>query len=218
MRRLSQAELLTATAFEKNLLKQRHHRSQVALAFGRDRCYEPLSYIELDAAAILLTDTLAKVYELDVAAQIVRVHCDKWAEAVALCEIDYKTPGYFFVADFKDSRGKAAHLTGASNVDQGVESFAYIPQAAGHELVSINTVNMAPLIRFVQKTGAAHGINLLDRWVPPHGSPEFKTMFWPYADARDAAIKKVGTDAMLLKAGGKVRASVEKMIEVSDGS
>jgi hypothetical protein len=219
MRQLSQAELMTATALDRNLLKQHQHRGQVALAFGRDRCYESLSYVELDAAAIMLADTITKTHSRDIAAQIVRVHCDKWAEAVALCEIDYQTPGYFVVADFVNSKGQATHLTGATNDQEA--AFALItkqPQAAGHKLTRINFIDMAPLMRFVQSTASKPPLklNLLDRWVPKHGSPEFIKLFSPYADARDAAIKKVSTErveqAMLLKAGGKARANVEKVI------
>jgi hypothetical protein len=208
MRRLSQAELMKATALDRNVLKQHQHRDQVALAFGRQHCYESLSYVELDAAGVMLADTLTKPYGRDVAAQIVRVHCDQWATAIALFEKEYKA-GVFFVADFENAKRQATHLTGASN-DQGdaLDKIRMLPQAAGHKLLSVNFVDMAPLIRFVQKTGAGHGINLLAPWVPPHGSPEFAELFSSYADARDAAIIKVGA---MVKAGEKARAKFEKM-------
>jgi hypothetical protein len=221
MRRLTQAELLTAAAFDRNLLKTLHHRKQVALAFGRDACYLSLSYVELDAAAIMLADTLTKVYGRDVAAQLVRVHCDKWAEAVALFESDPKSPGIFFIADFENGKGKDTHLTGATNttdIEVVAKEIKKQPQAAGHNLLRVNLVNMAPLIREAQKIGAAHGINLLDPWVPKHGSPEFIEMFSPYADARDAAIKKVSAErTVMVKAGVAVRAKFEQEIEVAHG-
>ena len=72
---------------------------------------------------------------------------------------------------------------------------------------------MAPLIRFVQETGAANGINLLDRWVPQYGSPEFTELFSSYAIERDKAILKVSA---MTKAGDKARAIFEKTIGPSD--
>jgi hypothetical protein len=211
MRRLSQAELLTATAYDRNLLKQHRHRDQLALAFGRRHCYVSLGYVALDAAAIMLADTLAKNYSRDVAAQIVRAHCDQWATAVALYEVDYQT-GVFVVADFENSKGQDGHLTVATNT-KDIEAVAHAlknsPAAFGHSLHRITTIDMAPLIRAVQKIGAGHGINLLDRWVPKHGSPEFAALFAPYADARDNAIKKISD-----KAAERVRANFEKMIPI----
>jgi hypothetical protein len=220
MRRLSQSELMKATALDRNLLKQLQHRNQVALAFGRAHCYLSLSYVELDAAAIMLADTLTKTYGRDVAAQIVRVHCDKWAEAVALYEIDYKTPGVFFVADFDVGNGKEGHLTGATNTTDFEaigKALKNHPAALGRNLHRVTMVDLAPLIKFAQKTGAAHDIILLDRWVPKYGSPEFNEMFSPYADARSAAIKKISAErTVMVKAGDKVRTKFDKMIEVSN--
>jgi hypothetical protein len=212
MRRLSQAELMKATALDRNVLKQHQHRDQVALAFARRHCYASLGYVALDAAAIMLADTLTKTYGRDVAAQIVRVHCDKWAEAIALFEVDYSTPGVFAIGDFEIGNGQDGHLTVATNT-KDIEAIAKAlkghPAAFGHNLHRITMVDMAPLIRFVQKTGAAHDINLLDRWAPPRGS-EFAELFASYADERDAAIEKISAKRME-KLGEKARAKFEKM-------
>jgi hypothetical protein len=211
MRQLSQAELL-ATALDMESLKTLRRRDQLALAFGRRHCYESLSYVELDAAAIMLADILTKTYGRDIAAQIVRVHCDKWAEAVALFEVDYSTPGVFVVADFKTRDGQDGHLTVATNTTD-IEAIAKAlkshPAAFGHNLHRITMVDMAPLIRFVQETGAGHDIDLTARWVPEYGSPEFAELFASYADAM-----KVSASAMT-KVGDKARAKFEKMIEAS---
>jgi hypothetical protein len=213
MRQLSQLELLTATALDKESLKTLRRRDQVALAFARRACYESLGYIALDAAAIMLADTLTKTYGRDVAAQIVRVHCDKWTEAVALYEINYLTPGVFAVADFEIGNGQDGHLTVATNT-KDIEAIALAlkshPAAFGHNLYRVTTVDMAPLIQFVQETGRVNGIELFDPWAPPHGSPEFAELFASYADERDAAIEKISAKRME-KLGDKARGIFEKM-------
>jgi hypothetical protein len=213
MRRLSQAELLTATALDKESLKTLRRRDQVALAFARRHCYESLGYVALDAAAIMLADTLTKTYGRDTAAQIVRVHCDKWAEAIALYEIDSLTDGVFAVGDFEIGNGQDGHLAVATNtkdmevIAQALKSH---PAAFGHNLYRITTVDMAPLIQFVQNTGEAHDIRLYESWAPPHGSREFAELFASYADERDAAIEKISAKRME-KVGDKARAIFEQM-------
>ena len=115
------------------------------------------------------------------------------------------------VADFENDKGQAAHLTGATNttdIEVIAKSIKRQPQAKGFQPTRVTIVNMAPLIQFVQKTAAAHGIDLLAPWVPKHGSPEFIGMFSPIAKARDTAITKVSERAVE-KAGEAVRRKIE---------
>ena len=95
--RLSLAELLTVTDTDQGMLKAWRRRNHVALAFGRTDAYESMSYIALDAVAILLADTLAKSYRRTFAAHLVRVYWDIWGYAVAHAEADPSKPSHFVV-------------------------------------------------------------------------------------------------------------------------
>jgi len=105
MRRLTLAELLTVTALEKNNFKTMRRRDLIALAFGRRHAYDSLSYVELDAAAIMLTETLAKAYGRETATRLVRVDSDRWAEAVAMYELD-SHPASYVVGAFEQNVSK----------------------------------------------------------------------------------------------------------------
>lgn len=216
MRRLTLAELLTVTALEKNNFKTMRRRNLIALAFGRQHAYDSLSYIELDAAALMLGDTLAKAYGREQATQLIRVYSDKWAEAIAMHELSDK-PAYFVVGDFKHKEtGKLTHLTGASNSLDDVQ--AGLIKAAGPDYtpLSVNGVNVAPLIDFIKETGKAHDIDLSAPWLPKYGTAKFKELFAPYVDARNAAILKAARrteEQEVARAGRAVRAMIDDKLD-----
>jgi hypothetical protein len=216
MRRLTLAELLTVTALEKNNFKTMRRRNLIALAFGRQHAYDSLSYLELDAAAMMLAETLAKSYGRETATRLIRIDSDKWAEAIAMFEIDHG-PAYYVVGDFEHNESrKLTHLTGAGKSIDKVQ--VELIKAAGSKYtpLRINAVNVAPLILLVQKTATAHGIDLPGQWLPKWGSPEFKELFAPYVKARDAAILKASRrteEQEVARAGRTVRAMIEDKLD-----
>ena len=116
MRRLKLQEILTCTAFDYDLFQKLRFRDQLALAFGRRSAYDSFSFIELDCVALLLCETLAKSYDRQTAARLVRVDGDIWGRAVGLAEAHPERPAHYCVVDFlRNGRHETEYLTAATN-------------------------------------------------------------------------------------------------------
>lgn len=209
-------EILAATATSLEHLKTLRRRDHVALAFGRRFAYDSLSYIGLDAVALMLADTLAQSYDRPTAAGLVRTDGDRWAEAVAMAEAFPERPAQYCVIDFRDANGKLAHLSCATNStdnDEIAAKLSMTPQAYGATALRLSCVNLQPLRRFIIQNGAKHGVDLTHPFLPPFDSKEFKELFAPYVAVRDGAIDtaKKKREARLLAAGEASRELFETL-------
>jgi hypothetical protein len=223
MRRLTLAELLKVTATPPEALKSLRRRDQIALAFGRREAYDSLSYIELDAVGLLLTDAIGRAYNnLTTAAQLLRIYGDVWAGVVGEAEADLRHDKSFCIVDLADADEprplehiKAHYACGANESDPDkiakfVERYSPTP---GLVAVRVNCVNVSHLIRFIRKTAAKHGIDLLGAFMPPPSDPRFKEFVQPYEDLRDKAIFEVrarkAREALAREVGERARRLME---------
>jgi hypothetical protein len=219
--RLTLQELLKITATTDQGLRSLRRRGQIALAFGQRHAFDSLTYLPLDAVAMLLRGTLAKSYGQTEAAQFVRIYGDVWAQVVAEAEADFKTDVSFCIVDFeRENDGKKATMAaGARDAtpEQIAAAVANTPEAQGFVAVRINCVNLSHLIRAIRTSAAKHGINLTMPFMPPPGSEDFQKLFEPYVEARDAAIVQVRDrrrrEVLARQAGEKARAAAERLQE-----
>jgi hypothetical protein len=218
MRMMTLDELLTATATTFNVLKQWRHRDQIALSFGQRFAYASLRYLPLDGIGLLLADAVAKSHGRTFAAQAVRVHWDTWAEVVAHAEDDPTRPANFCVVDFRLADGKQGHMVcgaaGAIDEEALALRLAMTPQAKGAEPERIVCVNVARLIRFMRENAARHGIDLLDRFLPPPGDPALVDLLAPWKAAKESAIDMARAlrrkdEIAAERAGALVRSALE---------
>src|SRR3954465_6116950 len=107
--RLTLREIRLATATPIERFKNLVYRNLHAFAWGRSVASDSLTYFEVDALALMLTETLAKSYSRTVAAQLVRLHCDTWIAALAMAEANPDRPAYFSIVDFF-CKGKRGHI------------------------------------------------------------------------------------------------------------
>lgn len=192
MRRINYDDLLTVTGTTRNTFRTHRSRDQIALAFGRSNAYNSMSFVEIDAVAMVLCGTLAKSYSRPVSAQLVRLDCDRWCEAIAMAEADADRAANYCIVDFQDADGVLSHLTCATNssdLDWISHTVALSPKAFRATAQRITAVNMHPLIRKIQTTAADRGIELASPWLPPLGSDDFRDLFAAYAVARNGSVE-----------------------------
>jgi hypothetical protein len=217
MRMLTLPELLKVTGTTEQGLKSLRRRNQLAGAFSLKELFNGLPYLPLDAVGMLLAGTLAKPYSQTEASQLVRLFGDTWAETVSEAEANFSEDAHFCIVDFeRESDGKKAHMAcGARKAtpEQIAAALRMTPEATGFVPVRVNCVNVSHLIRFIRKTAAKHGIDLIAPFMPPPGSKEFKALFAPYVELRDKAIVAVRDHRMR---GAFARLAGEKARKVAE--
>jgi hypothetical protein len=193
-------------------LKALRRRDHVALAFGRRDAYASLKYLEIDPVAVLLADKLAPPFGRSVAAQMVRMHCDQWAQVVAVAETT-KTPAYFWVCEFEKD-GKRSHLVaGATTSDVNQIRQAMQPQARDYQFSQAIPVDITGIIARVRANTKSAGFDYSDPFLPAPDSKAFKEIFQPYTEIRDRAVATFKDQAdQARRAGLLARAKVEASI------
>jgi hypothetical protein len=151
-----------------------------------------------------------------------------WGQCVAISEADASQPVNFCIVDFRDKRGKTAHMVcgAAGNVSQDYIALklASTPQAAGADAERIVCVNVTRLIRFMRETGAKHGINLIgSSFLPPPDDPRTAALLAPCTEAREQAVEvvealKAGDEQRAKRAGMLARSALEAMIPMPEGT
>lgn len=201
---------MAAAALSVENLKAYRRRDQIALAFGRRDAFASLQYLEIDAVSVLLADELAVSFGRTMAAQLTRVHCDKWAEVVAVSEAT-KSPAYFWVGEFEKG-GKRSHLVaGAATSDVNVVRQKMQAQARGYQYVRVIPVDVTEIIARVRANAESAGFKMRDPFLPAPDSKAFADIFDNYSKARDRAIDEAD---QARRAGLLARAKVEASIGV----
>ncbi|MFL5239886.1 MAG: hypothetical protein ACJ8EL_20275 [Rhizomicrobium sp.] len=217
--RITLDELLTVTDISEDALKSMRRRGQIALAFSRNDAYRSLWYLPVDAVAMLLTMTLAKVYGASIAAQIVRMFGDVWLTVVAQAESDVSVDALFAVSDLiREADGRRAHLArGARDaIPEAIAAeLARSPEGKGYVAERINLVNVSHIIRRIRVTAARHGIDLTSPLMLAPASEEFQELMQRYARQengiveararrkREAIARRVGEQVRARLAGGR---------------
>lgn len=111
MRLLAWGEFLAGAGLTARRLTSERERGTLALAMGSAESYQMLAHTEVDCAAVVLCDQLAKTFEKKQAAQIVRVHFPTWGRCVAHAEHSDVDQYFAIVETVRVSDGATAHLT-----------------------------------------------------------------------------------------------------------
>lgn len=218
--RRSLKEILAMTDTTLPMLKALRRRNQLALAFGQRVAYESMSYLDVDAVAMLINDTLALSFDRPTAAMLTRIHFNIWGRAVALAEEKRDQPALFCIVELEDDNGVLHHLCAATRTTDQEEIARQVemsPQALGLDARRIVTVNVQRLIRFIREKGARYGIDLDRSFLPPPGSPAYEELFAAADQELAEAIAKARTrkvkEEAAQKVGGKTRKLAENEIE-----
>jgi hypothetical protein len=214
-------ELLAVADLTPKRLKMYRFRDQVALAFGQSDCYESLRYIELDAAAVRLTDVLSEQLERKLAVAIVRDQWGIWQRVLAMAEAanaaNVPNPVLFYVCRFEDLNGRVGHVTLGSLLDSRDDNnLRLIAQdlraRTGVVPRSFAAVEMRSILDDVRRAAKRAGYDWSDPFLPPFGDPRLDELLQPYDELspdRAVVVVKNKVRAAATQAGAKARSAFE---------
>jgi hypothetical protein len=220
MSQLTLKQLLTVIDMSPEALKSLRRRNQIALAFGLRHAWDGMTFLPIDAVAMLVRGSLTPIYAPTMAAEFVRSYADILISTIAEAEQHRDDAyGYFSIIDIERvADGQKSTLAlgslGLVSPDHVRDLMAKTPGTDGFIAMNIHDVNVSLLIKAIRNNAARHGIDLTAAFMYAPGSPEYQKLMSPFVEARahdrDQAIvttakARTKREALIGKAGEQSR-------------
>lgn len=186
MRKLAHADFLALIPASDNLIRQRLHRSQVALAFGRSNIYRSLGYLDLDVVAWMLCELLGESLNRTLAARVVRDQWGIWMRLVAQADASPERV-FWYITTYTDAEGKTQHMTLGSLLDPDSPGALHaiasdIRARTGVTLQKYFCLDVTETLRRVRERAAEAGFDFSAPFLPAQGDA-LDELLQPFDDA-----------------------------------